>query len=451
VIFYSVQAADYLTADSLDGDTENTGPEIPIPNDDEKKLSNINSLYLSADEIGSSQIEKQRDIYLQNKGWDLGVSNRNPGSAYIGWGEADIQADPQDIKYGQSRVLSFYRAYAEAVGAYIRSRERETTTTTVRTFFQDDVLTEGDLATETSRFEAIHKKTVALAEASLDSLLTKLDIDPATISKMNMENKQRLAEDSIRKEVRVEALQSVSGMRVISTFSDLSKIGVLVVQSNKLQKIAQGIVDGRIIPGMPDTGDRPSIAEQINASFQDNRTLISQFGVRVLTDENGDSAVVSFGQWSPSVTRNDSKMKQRIAVKSAKIQAKNVADGDITDFVNSTAILNDRSMIAESAVVNRRITSASELEEESFAIGSLTDKMIKQQGKAKIRGVTSIKTWAANHPETGHLIVGRVLMWSPTSQMKMTAGVAEEKKAPESQPMENKIRTSVDLENAHSF
>jgi len=133
------------------------------------------------------------------------------------------------------------------------------------------------------------------------------------------------------------------------------------------------------------------------------------------------------------------------------IQAKNVADGDITDFVNSTAILNDRSMIAESAVVNRRITSASELEEESFAIGSLTDKMIKQQGKAKIRGVTSIKTWAANHPETGHLIVGRVLMWSPTSQMKMTAGVAEEKKAPESQPMENKIRTSVDLENAHSF
>lgn len=446
-----LQAADFLSADSTDQNTqENMGtPEL---SSEEKQLSDVGSLFLSAAEIGSSDIEKQRELYLSEKGWDLGISKKNPGGAYFGWGESDILADPKDVDFGQSRVTAFEKAYQEAVGDYIRARERESTSLTIRKFFNDELPAEA-LENEVSRTDAIMKKTVALAEASLDSLLKKLDVDPATISKASFENKQRLAEDSIRKEIRIDAAQSVSGMRVVKTFSDLRKVGVLVVQSANLRKIAQDIVNGKTVPSAHKVAGMPTVAEQINGAFQDERDLISEFGVRIFTDESGDSAIVSFGQWSPAVTTNDSKMKQRMAIKSAKINAENLADSGITDFVNSTAVLSSRSELGESAVVNRSVTSTTVSEEESLAIGSLTAFSVKQQGKATIQGVSTIKTWAANHPETGHLIVGHIKMWSPSTRMNILKGPIEkqvEAKA-EKKPIQNKIRTSVDFENKHSF
>ena len=41
---------------------------------------------------------------------------------------------------------------------------------------------------------------------------------------------------------------------------------------------------------------------------------------------------------------------------------------------------------------------------------------MKQSGRSKLEGVSTVTSWTANHPVTGHLVVGHVLMWSPSTR-----------------------------------
>ena len=41
------------------------------------------------------------------------------------------------------------------------------------------------------------------------------------------------------------------------------------------------------------------------------------------------------------------------------------------------------------------------------------ENFVKQGAKARLTGVTTLKTWLQNHPDTGHLIAGEVKVWSP--------------------------------------
>jgi hypothetical protein len=87
---------------------------------------------------------------------------------------------------------------------------------------------------------------------------------------------------------------------------------------------------------------------------------------------------------------------------------------------------------------------------ESLTIGETLNTVLKQHGKATLQGVTTLKEWTANHPETGHLLVGHILMWSPTSRDAAINGlnVRASAKPGAGQPRayENKIRTSPDFD-----
>ena len=138
-----------------------------------------------------------------------------------------------------------------------------------------------------------------------------------------------------------------------------------------------------------------------------------------MTDENGDRALVAFGQWAPQVTANQSKVRQNIKIQAGREAALNMADGVITDFVRATVLLNSETTYGGASEINRVITGEITEQVEETDVGGKVAKFINENGRSKLKGVIPVHTWSGNHPVTGHLIVGKVMMWSPASAQAM--------------------------------
>jgi len=390
------------------------------PADEEKEFVKVEHMFPLADEVSGSALEKMRDAYLSRKerGWELGFSVKNPSGAYIGWGQADINVEANDVKAGQARVLAFEKALADAKGEFVRAKMRTTTTTTLRELFHDGREPSPDQVKDRwSRAKVIADKVMALKDARLDEKLTELGVDPTSFGDALPKKKRILLRDAISRRICVRAVQSVAGMRVLTTFEDQNGVGVLVVWSDNMRRIAKAIASGRTV-GRPARRDpKESIMEQIRNACEDYPAeLAFTHGVRVMTDDNGDRALVAFGQWSPAVTRQDSKMKQNMAIRAARAQAQDLADGALTDFVNNSVVLESETAIEGDDQIYRLLSPDSEEEVEASLIGDYLRRMVKQHGRATVKGVVTTAQWKANHPETGHLLVGHVLMWSPATR-----------------------------------
>lgn len=377
------------------------------------------NMFVSAEDISQTRIEAQRDKFLKERGWELGMSKKNPNGAYVGWGSAPITARSTDLKFGQSRVLAYEKAAMIARGEFVSSRMQTVSTETIREFFRDDrPLPAPDQSTPQSRMRILGEKVLALTEAELDQKLRQADVDPETISETNLEKKRALMSDRIMRREKRQAIRAVAGVRVLATFEDLQHIGVLIVYSDHMNQLAKSITLGQM-PSRPNKKDpKDSILRQLEAICPDgSKDFIDIYGVRLMTDDNGDAAVVAFGQWSPAIVKTDSKLRQNSELQAARIIARNTADGALTEFVNSTVVLDSDTLREEVAEISRIDTYKGALrEEEKEQIGQAVRETIKQNGKITLAGVTAIKEWTGNHPETGHLIVGQILLWTPSTR-----------------------------------
>lgn len=454
LLLFVLLALSFCSVAFAEGSVKETVSEnMPLPSGDEKELSSPEHMFPIAEEMSGSKIEKQRDSYLKKRGWSLGFNKKG---TYFGWGAADINIPPNDIAFGQKRITVFEKAFADAKGQYVVAKERETTTSIIRKLFHDDrAIPEKELETKKSRLKLIKDKVVALTEAKLDELLIEHGKDPQEISRLSLTEKHKIASDSISRSIAIKAVQSMAGVRVLATFEDLDQVGILIVCSPEMREVAKAIASGRTVGCPPKRDPKQSIWEQIESKCPGDRDLAFMHGVRVMTDDNGDRALVAFGQWSPKVTRNDSKMKLNMAVKAAREQANLLADGALTDFVNSTLVLENKSTIASSDDINKIISPDQVEDSESSNVGALVDKVIKQNGHARLQGVATVKTWTANHPETGHLLVGHILMWSPATR-DAAKGVIPEPESTRSvkkkeRTYENKIHESADFDDDADF
>jgi len=423
----------------------------------DQEVTKARNLYPLAEEVSGGRLGQKRNEYLRTRKWVLGYSRQNPGSAYLGWGEAAIHAGTADVKFGQSRVLAYETALMEAQGEFVRAQQRATTTEALREFLDDaGNVAEGDVAKEASRLKVIGEKLLALTEAKLDEGLAKAGVDPAQFRDQSPEVRRTLLRDAISRSVKVRAMQSLAGLRVLATFEDLETVGVLIVYSDKQRELARDIAAGRTVARSSGAMQRESILMQIEEMCPHGaKDLVHAFGVRVMQDENGVRVLVSFGQWSPAITQMDSRLRRDSAIKAARAHAMNLADGALTDVVNSTLALETDSAIWQNAEVNQVISGKNLEEVESLAIGESVRNALKQHGRATMQGVVSIKEWSANHPETGHLIVGQVLMWSPSSRDAARHGLNQappaQTKPGATRTHENRVRVSPDFDKDADF
>lgn len=424
----------------------------------EAQSTNPSNMFPIADQISANGLELKRDNYLSKRGMKLGqnIKYNDQGRAvkqyYIGWGQASISLSPTDVAFSDARVAAFESALLAAKGEFVKTKRRQIASESMQRFFQDE--RDFDPEKEAADDEYLNRmagKVATLAETKLDQLLVEAGEDP---SKFGAAEKKRLAEDSFQKTISVNALSSVAGVRTLVSFEDQTSVGAIIVYSQKLEEQAKEIAIGKSASKIQRVNGKPTVAQQIEASIGSKQNYIFQHGVRILTDEFGNPALVAFGQSGVRATANDSKFKVDMAVKAAKTASQSFASAQFSEFVNATVALEDKVQLLSSTQINQVYQDGVLTEEQKVNVGKLIDNYVKQNSRTKIKGMTTIKTWTANHPTTGHLIVGEVLMWSP-----FTRDAASQKfnKAPkkhtQSNPKtpQNLIHQSADFESDASF
>lgn len=363
-------------------------------------------------QIDGNRLERQRNDYLDNKNISLG--NDIKGN-YIGWGEVAISVSPKSIDFAQKRIMAFEKAFVDAKAKFVRMKAQETASSISRELFQDD-RDRNIVEIKDGVIVSLAKKIHALTEAAIDEKLIEYGVDPSTVANSNINKKRKLMKNSISKQISIKAVENISGIRVIATFEDVTGVGVLIKASPKYRDIARAIASKKLV-GYPTKIDpKESIRKQLNSRLN-NEDYFLQHGLRIMTDDSGNRVLVSFGQWSPKVTRNDSRLRINTAIKSAKGIAYDHALSYITMFVNTTLALENKTKLSDSETINiLSHTDGVTEEQQNSSVGAMLERFVKETSRVSIEGVSEVHSWAANHPETGHLLVGSVLMWSPTTQ-----------------------------------
>lgn len=422
-----------------------------ISNEEKQDTSAHN--FPSVEDIAGNNLDQQRDKWLKGDQYrsrqKLGFDEKG---SYIGWGMASIEAGPKQVDFGQKRIMAFEKAFSDAKATFVRTKKQEVATEVTRNFFHDDK-EKNDIELKDGRLVGIGKKLAALTEATLDQALIDLGVEPKDIENSNIAQKRTLAENSLSKTITIKAVQRIPGIRILATFEDVKGVGVLIKQNRNYSNLASAIASHKLIGYPSKTDPVDDIVNQLEQKFIDNKDYIPQYGVRIMVDEVGNRVLVSFGQWSPKVTKSDSRMKINMAVKAAKDIAYNEALSYMTQFVNTTLALKDDTRLKDSDTV-RKITRTNRSVEnvKNSSVGASIDKFIKETSNISLEGVTETMNWAVNHPETGHLIVGKVLMWSPLTQeyarqkpQRKTYQPVQSTQQKKEREFKSNIRKSVDI------
>ena len=203
----------------------------------------------------------------------------------------------------------------------------------------------------------------------------------------------------------------------------------MAVYSEGMRHIANQISRGNVIRPDPARG-RDSIADQIASYGEDE--LPNEFGVRVMWDEQGYPAIVSFGQWGWSPA-NLNKKKRAQRKKFAMKQAGNEARSNLAIFIKASTRFTEESTVAadiEEAFNLPRGGVPEEIEETE--IGDRLIETARIKSEVELTGYTQEKSWSARHPLLEEQeLVGAVAYWSPAREdaIRKTTG-KEPKHAP---------------------
>lgn len=388
------------------------------------------------------------------RGWQLGRHENNPSGGYIGWGEAPIQTDPSDERYGRARNAAYAVAYSNAVAEFARTMSVDIGVETVNRTFSDEAgAARIEAQSTTSLLEALADRVSTLSVAALDRGLEQLGADPDKLPEYSREEKHLLAENLLARTVVTEAAARIRGIRTLATFEDERNVGMLIVHHPRLERLADRILSGAA--ASPKSGD----VDAIRAKIEDlsDTDLIFQQGIRIIPDSEGIPVLLSFGQSSPAVTNADSDRRIRMAISQSRRVAEAQADGAIAEFLNSTVFAATELSTAASEYRFVERAGRSLVQSEGAQFFEDINTMIRQTARAEISGVTTIRRWQANHPDTGHLYVGLVRMWTPAQNFEygarlrsdFLAGEEEGDEAGEADPAdaerEKKVRQSKDL------
>lgn len=381
----------------------------------EEATSNPAHIYPSADDLDGTEIEEARDRYLSDRGWVLGVHNNNPSGGYVGWGSATIAVEPADKNYGNARIAAVDAAVAEALGQFALSRGTNAALERVREILQDpNALEELQQPNQQQFITAVTDRLRNLTTAQLDNALRELGVPEGRHQELEIVQKVQLAMESVQTELVRSAREYFQGIRLMHTFEEEGAIGALVIYSPNLQAMARRILSGDM--EAIGSGDSSDALDQLNGSLKDDQ-LMFMHGTRLLRDADGNPVLVAFGQASPPVTRADSRQAVNMALTAAQRRANMRADGALAEFLDSYVEVDDQDLNGVAVeTIGELHSDGRERQSEGATFFAAMSSAIRQRSQIQLTGITTVRTWRANHPDTGHLHVGAVKMWSPTTQ-----------------------------------
>ena len=331
--------------------------------------------------------------FVVSKGWEIGF---NADGRYVAVGSSSIAGSPSDKNFQTSRRIAFQKAMLEAKTEIVKQ-------------FSLEISSKLEYAlTEPSEFEREEaKKAAAAIEPSiLDKLRTlahrKLDkeLEKEGVTKEALpeeEVKGLLNTEDFKKVTEQVARAQVGALVVSKIFEQDGEIAVVAYYSDKTKLLAGAINGTGACPkGKPRKNG--SIAEWVRG-LKVGTQLYPAMGVQLTTDEDGNIAILSYGQATAKST-------SKTSAKAAFAKATANADADIRSFAGEAVAF---------AQIDKEMQSNKEFDNGTFE--SETDTSLNQRisavaDKLKITGITTLRTWNFVDKRSGTGVYGVVRMWS---------------------------------------
>ena len=344
-------------------------------------------------------------------------------------------------RWPKARSLAFQNAFVQAMGEYVASVRQRTSVSLVRDYFAEDI-PESELEYQEgeppdSFVKRIVLKSAVLAEQELDQKLAESGMSDDEIQRLTTPvQKRTMLAERISRTTFNTAIGSAAGLVPVKTFEAIddegnSAIGVVAVYSQRMRHIAKRISRREVIRPEPSRA-RESIANQIGTYASEE--LPNEFGVRVMWDEQGYPAIVSFGQWGWSPA-NLSKRKRAQRRKFAMKQAENDALSNLTVFVKACTRFTEESNVGADLEEAFNLPRGGVPEEiEGAEIADRLVETARVKAEVALTGYTLQRSWSAPHPLLDeHEIVGAVAFWSPAREdaIRKTIGQAAKHAQPE--------------------
>lgn len=336
------------------------------------------------------------DAMLAAKGWNEGGNkNTNGAQFYVALGSGVIQAPIDDPAYLTSRANAYDKAMLNA-WAEIRKFLGEQIATAAKSSYEEATGSMGGEDQSVSK-----DKTTSLLNQALESSLKKTGIDPASAT--TEQKDKAIATEEFAKSIGTVAAGPVIGVQNFATFEGRGdgkgyQIVVVAVWSDKLQAMAESMLTCRKVPvGTP---GKP-VAQWIP---QEPSTLITTFGVQMVSDEKGFPVLLSFGQSRPLTDTSRS-----------------------TDAARSKALMEAKSYLRTFAGTQAKVIEDFNKAETSKEFANSTKSYTSSESFAqsidalapasKFSGIAMVKSWTYKHPITKKTMVGVVAMWRPESAL----------------------------------
>lgn len=339
-VFAAEPAKVTVNADSANVTVNAESAKVTISADDTKSINAdvkaaqpISSGMMMTDELEKFRKERQLPAY--------GTPNAK-GTVYF-TGTATVAANVASRDFIKSRSSAYDKAYTDAVAKLVMDRFGKEFTKKVRQEFSDESTdAENAPASLQDTRATLEKKTEALKEAEVDEKLKNLGVDPSAYVNKSVVAKKDLYRSSILNSVTRKAFGSAAGCLPVQTFETRAADGTysigVVLRSDAVCTEVARCISKKERPTLSRPSGNP-VAEILPTDDE----MLTQFGVRLFFDEKGESALLSFGQWGSNYRGNDSRAIDR-ANNHALAQAENMANQQLTEFINSTIRVDGSSL-----------------------------------------------------------------------------------------------------------
>ena len=405
---------------------------ISVSAADKTEISTEDVISLNAD-IKATQpvtaanlLRDEFEAFRKERGIESFGTPNTKGTVYF-TGEASVSVNVNNADFIKSRSMAYHKAYQDAVAQLIMDRVGKEMTKTIREESGDDSSNAEEPPANLNEAQSVLRKKInALGEAIIDKQLEKHGVDPKEYADKGVAAKKELYRNSILKSSMRKAFGHAAGCLVVQTFEAKADdgnyaIGVVLRSDEVCNNVARSISKKQ----------RPTLARSSGLSVKDalptDEEMLSSFGVRLFFDENGEPALLSFGQWGSNVKKGANTRMIDRAERNALIQAERLANSQLTDFINSTIRVDESSTVGEEEVSQMVFLKDGTAKREDFV--NIIDKWSKKSvtvGFDSMIGRSTVYRKVLTHP-TNHRVAVVVRCWS-FGKLDAEKNVLEEKK-----------------------
>lgn len=328
---------------------------------------------------------------------------------------SSVGVNDTDPQFGKYKALAYEEAMLLAQRKFVEFMYQTVESEVEKTLFENSSTNAKELNTTfkpETKTASLFDKIVALGNAKLNNRLSELEVDPEEFKAAPQSRQKEIFNSALRKITTTKTMGKISGVIPVQTFTGKNEngnraVGVIIMYSDKLAQLAKDISLKRPTLITKDSGQPVS-----NFIPKTDDEKLNTMGIRVVFLENGNPAILSFGQFSHNYNgKNERKLERSREI--AERKAEMLANSMITEFLNSKMSASATSEISSSVTENIVATEGEDLNEENFSenLIDIYSEQVKRKSSAKISGIGTINSWLVK-TEQGQEILGVTKLWT---------------------------------------